>query len=123
MTDKHEEILTFIARIRQSHPRMVDIFTKGSCFYFYLILKHVYPEAIYYDDFNHVITRIDDKFYDITGEVSPSPNHDVRDEDFYANGLLHFGRQDEIVGYFFRGGEGNMRGQMADMSWYTENDV
>lgn len=119
MTIKHEEILILLARIRQSHPQMVNIFTKGSCFYLYLILKHIYPEAIYYDDFNHVITMIDDRYYDITGEVLPGENHSALDEEFYGAGVLHFGRQDEIAGYCFRGSCDEMRSRMTDFSEYN----
>lgn len=103
MMTKHEEILILLARIRQSHPRMVNIFTQGSCFYLYLILKHIYPEAIYYDNLDHVITMIDDRYYDITGEVLPREGYLPLDEEFYGAGVLHFGRQDEIAGYAFRG--------------------
>jgi len=48
---------------------MVNIFTKGSCFNFYLILKQMYPQALAYYNEDHVITFIDGKYYDITGEI------------------------------------------------------
>jgi len=63
------EVLDFISAIRNSFVGSVEVYTKGSCYQFYEILKQVYPDAIAYDDFNHVITLIDGKFYDITGEV------------------------------------------------------
>lgn len=51
---------------------MVEIFTKGSCLNFFLILHSIYPEAIPLYNSNHVIVKIDDKCYDITGRVSES---------------------------------------------------
>ncbi len=66
---QHQKILNYIGLIRESHSSMVNIFTKGSCFNFYLILKQMYPQAIPYYNMDHVITNIDGKYYDITGEV------------------------------------------------------
>jgi hypothetical protein len=36
---------------------------------FHVVLRRIYPEAVPYFNINHVITRIGDKYYDITGEV------------------------------------------------------
>lgn len=49
---------------------MVNIFTKGSCLNFYLILRTVYPNAIPWYNQDHIVTEIDGRFYDITGSVS-----------------------------------------------------
>ncbi len=80
-------IEVFIARIREAHPQMVNIFTRGSCFDFHLILQEVWPEAIaFYDmDNGHVLTEIGGVLYDIEGDVShrehgkltrlPHPDH------------------------------------------------
>jgi hypothetical protein len=67
-----KEILAFITFIRESHSGMIKIFTLGSCMNFHLILKFVFPEAVPYYDCNHIVTRIGDHFYDITGEVDDS---------------------------------------------------
>lgn len=69
---EHNKILNIISKIRESHSLIPFIFTKGSCYNFYLILKSIYPEAeCYYNQAEgHVITKINDKFYDITGEVN-----------------------------------------------------
>lgn len=66
---KHKQILKFIKAIRNSIIGAEFIYTNGSCYQFYLILKSIVPEAQAYYDSSHVITRIGDKFYDITGEV------------------------------------------------------
>lgn len=67
--NKHRQILNYISTIRDGHPMMVRIFSNGSCLNFHLILKKVYPEAIPYSNIDHIISKIDDRYYDITGEV------------------------------------------------------
>jgi len=66
---KKLQILKVISEIRDSHSEMVNIFSYGSCMNFFCILKTIYPEAKCYYDINHVITKIDNNYYDITGLV------------------------------------------------------
>ena len=70
--DMQPRIEIFIARIREAHPQMVNIFTRGSCFDFHLILQEVWPEAIPFYDSNegHVVTEIGGVLYDITGDCT-----------------------------------------------------
>ena len=63
------EILKFISSIRDSFEGAEIVYTKGSCYQFYKILKGIFPAAEAYYDMNHVITKIGDCFYDITGKV------------------------------------------------------
>ena len=63
------KVETFISRVRDSFIGSQQVYTEGSCYHFYLILKEVFPDAEAYFDADHIITKIDDKFYDITGEV------------------------------------------------------
>lgn len=67
---KHRKILNLISIIRESHSEIEKIYTKGSCLNFFLILHSIYPESEPYYNVDHVITKIDNKFYDITGCVS-----------------------------------------------------
>jgi len=70
---QHQKILKFIKVIRESFHDSVIIYCWGGCFGFYAILKHTYPKAVPYfwdDDEDHVIAKINGKFYDITGEVT-----------------------------------------------------
>lgn len=67
-------VLKFIKTIRESFVGSVEVYTQGSCYHFYTILKTVFPQAEAYYDSNHVITKIGKKFYDITGEVEKE-NH------------------------------------------------
>jgi hypothetical protein len=66
------EIEKFISVIRDSFIGSQQVYTEGSCYHFYLILREVFPEAECWYDLDHVITKIDEKFYDITGEIFPN---------------------------------------------------
>lgn len=79
-----EQVLKFIETIRESFSDAVKVYTSGSCYKFYLILKEVFPEAICYYDISHVITRIGDNYYDITGEVE-NTNHFPVEEDLLVH--------------------------------------
>jgi hypothetical protein len=65
----HPDLL--LKELRDSAEIQYNIFTKGSCFRLYRILKLIYPSAIAYwsDRENHCITQIGQKFYDIGGEI------------------------------------------------------
>jgi len=67
---KHKKVLKLIEEISNSNPIMYDIFLRGSCCNLYFILKTVFPKAKAYFNIEHIITKIDGKYYDITGEVS-----------------------------------------------------
>lgn len=62
----------FIRSLRESFNGSEIVYTQGSCYQLYLILKGLYPEAeAYYDDIEgHVYTKIGDKLYDIYGELT-----------------------------------------------------
>jgi len=64
----------FISTIRDSFIGSQQVYTEGSCYHFYLILKQVFPDAEPWYDEDHVVTKIDNKFYDITGEVRKDLN-------------------------------------------------
>jgi len=68
------KIEQFISTIRDSFIGSQQVYTEGSCYHFYLILKEVFPDAKPYYDENHIITEINGKFYDITGEVRKDVN-------------------------------------------------
>lgn len=61
----------FLQELRDSADIQYKIFTQGSCFRLYKILKTLFPKAIAYwsDVDGHCITKIDGKYYDIGGEV------------------------------------------------------
>lgn len=63
--------LDFIKIISNSFHGAEHVYTKGSCYQLYKILKPMYPQAEAWSDDDHVITKIGNGFYDITGEVDP----------------------------------------------------
>lgn len=74
-------ILHFIQVIRNSFIGAEFCYLNGSCYRFYLILKEVFTDAQAYYDCDHVITRIGDKYYDITGSVERKNHLPVEDHD------------------------------------------
>lgn len=71
----------FIQTIRESFKGSEIVYTQGSCYKFYKILKQVFPEAKAYYNSDHVLTEIGGRFYDITGEVEKI-NHLLVDEHY-----------------------------------------
>lgn len=69
MISKKRKILNIITEIRNSHPEMKDMFMNGSCLNLHMILRAMFPEAEPYYNVDHVITKIDDSYYDIRGVV------------------------------------------------------
>jgi len=66
------DIEKIIESLRNSDRYIEAIFTEGSCYKFYLFLRTIYPHAEPYftEDNEHVVTRVGDSFYDITGNVN-----------------------------------------------------
>lgn len=73
---KKEDILNFISKFTKFNEKAItECFTLGNCFWFALILKERFCGKIYYMPVdNHFVTKIDDNYYDITGEVKPTPS-------------------------------------------------
>ena len=67
------DVERFIAKVRDSFIGSQQVYTEGSCYHFHLILKEVFEDAVPFWDGDHIISKIDNKFYDITGEVA-KPN-------------------------------------------------
>ena len=71
--------LYLITALRQTDEYIEQIFMKGSCYKFYVFLKTLFPEAKPYMSAHkdHILTKIDGKYYDILGEV------DIHDTEYY----------------------------------------
>lgn len=69
--NKEESIVEFLRELRESADEIYAIYLNGSCYRLYKMLSCFFPEAEPYwsDRDNHCITKIEDKFYDIGGEV------------------------------------------------------
>ena len=76
------DINKFLKELRDSSERIYSIYTKGSCYRLFSILSTIFPNAVpYWSDMdNHAITKIDNKFYDIGGEITLSY---VEDKGYY----------------------------------------
>lgn len=65
---KHK-ILKFIEK-QKSIENNEDFFNEGGDYLLYRILKSFWPHAeAYRDSAKHIVTKIDGRYYDITGEV------------------------------------------------------
>lgn len=65
-------ITEFLKELKHSYHKNEIIYTQGSCFRLYSILKTIFSEAVpHYSILDgHWITEIDGKFYDINGEIN-----------------------------------------------------
>lgn len=62
----------FIDNFKRGFDReyLEDVFLNGNCYHFALIIKEMYDGDIVYDPHEtHFLTKINDRFYDIRGEV------------------------------------------------------
>ena len=76
-----QRIVDLIRTIRESFIGCEVVYTSGSCYQFFKILKKVFPESNAYYNSDHVITEINGRYYDITGEVKID-NHLNMDEHY-----------------------------------------
>ena len=69
----------FIQNFHQGDFRIIDLFRNGYCYYFAVILKVRFQDGnIYYQPLNnHFIFGLNEKYYDVTGEI------DVADTETY----------------------------------------
>lgn len=65
-------MIQFLKELKYSYYLNAKIYTEGSCFRLYKIIKTIYPQANpYYSHIEgHWITEIDGKYYDINGEIN-----------------------------------------------------
>lgn len=67
---RHEDIISYIKILRESFDGAEIAYKNGSCYKFYEILKHTFPESKpFYTGVHHVVTKINERYYDISGEV------------------------------------------------------
>ncbi|TNE43414.1 MAG: hypothetical protein EP341_11370 [Sphingomonadales bacterium] len=65
----------FLSTLRDAHPDMVDLFTKGQCYSLFLIMRTIWPsaEALHSQSECHVYVMIDGMIYDIRGKHLKPP--------------------------------------------------
>jgi hypothetical protein len=76
------QIHNLIDAVRSSFVGSIQVYTNGSCYQFYKILRCVFPTARAYFNIDHVITKIGNKYYDITGEVEWNNSYLLMDEHY-----------------------------------------
>ena len=70
---EEKEIEAFIREFSKFGTDVRRAFTEGCCYWFAYILKGRFPESariIYLPEASHFVTKIGEKFYDITGNVT-----------------------------------------------------
>jgi len=75
---KHEQVIQFIIKVQACFPGSIQHCTRGYCFEFSDLLINVFPEGQPWYDEDHMITKIGDNFYDITGQVLPCGHRQVK---------------------------------------------
>lgn len=90
---KHKRILKVIAFVKKVVPNAEYRFTKGLCFKFYILLNIFFSEGEPYHDSDHVVTKIGDKYYDITGEVDGSRYTHMKVDSMYRTEWDRFSRE------------------------------
>jgi len=65
-----DEVEKFIKQIRDSFKGSEYVYQNGSCYKFFTILKMIFKEVEPYYNNRHVVSKIGDNFYDITGKVT-----------------------------------------------------
>lgn len=77
----NDKVLNFIKEFKGNDIQniiMTELFTKGNCYQFYKILKSVFNKAEAYFigqnecEWEHIITKINNKYYDINGLINIS---------------------------------------------------
>lgn len=69
----NQEVLNFIKKFKFAHKcELEEVFTEGNCYYFAIILKERFKNAnIQYDPvYGHFVAKINNRLYDITGDVT-----------------------------------------------------
>lgn len=86
-----ERVDRFLATLRESFPDAEAVYTQGSCYRLYLLLAQVFEGAEPWTDVNHVITKIDGRFYDITGEADPRGYRPMNEDDHRLQATHRYG--------------------------------
>lgn len=71
---RHLDILNIFAQLKKNFMLVERNVSEHSCMAHHLILKAYYPEAECWFNVDHVISKVGEKFYDRTGEVTETDN-------------------------------------------------
>ena len=65
----------FITTLRESHSIQATIFTSGSCWNFFKLMKVVWPDAVPWYNGDHIAVWLCDDLWDITGRIKDKQNY------------------------------------------------
>jgi len=101
VVEENMDVLKVIDALRQTDYYIDVIFMQGACYKFHLFLKALFPDAkpLINNDKDHVVSLVDGKLYDITGEVDGAGYRELSGEDlklvrtwtFAGNKLISLG--------------------------------
>ena len=76
---KADVIEDYIQQFRQFGTDVVDCFSNGMCYHFMTILRKRFgpfcTTPMYDEAMNHFATKIDDRIYDVTGDITDDPRY------------------------------------------------
>ena len=91
------DIDKLIFLMRSSFGGAAKVYTRGSCVKFAMILNFVYPNGEIYYNGDHAIFKLNDKFYDITGEVQCTNHIPLKDYPLMETYLIMSLKYDERI--------------------------
>lgn len=78
-----DEVLQFIEQFQEAR----EVFLRGMCYWFAVILESRFFGTIYYlPVMNHFVTRIIDRYYDASGDVTDTLDETPYEWDVYRDG-------------------------------------
>lgn len=104
MKSTHENIIKFIKTVRESFADASLVYQYGCCYGFYKILNCVFgAESYMTDNHDHIVSKINGRFYDIEGEYITTDGNlrrsvlpmDKKLHDYW--GSVGFGLRTEIM--------------------------
>ena len=92
--EKHQEILSFIARFKDPDPKALEYtFLNQNCYWFAVILKQRFGGNVEYLPITgHFVCKIGNRHYDITGEILPTEPILPFDDGYEMEDKSHYDR-------------------------------
>lgn len=79
MKTKQDVILNYIEQFQKFGPQVVDCFSNGMCYWFAEILEKRFSwsnvQKVYDPVINHFAVEIDNRIYDIAGDITDDPQY------------------------------------------------
>lgn len=91
-----DTILDYISLVRDSVPNALEVFTKGNCGPFALMLLKTFPGGKIMNNVSHTVYEYNGEYYDITGKI---PYDAIDNDSLYKNmvPILEYGLDKAIM--------------------------